>query len=339
MYELTDIVQKVLLAIRTDGGAVRHPTLDSGDKSMSLESVATTAVIKKLEKELDSSREEMNRYKSELESSSESFKVVIALKNNKLQQLEKELESSREEMKGWKNVMNENDRQIIRLELALEWSKMELTECKEEVATKSDLIATKRLKIGVLQMDSESIKGELELCKEEVKRKSDTIKIKDEKIAELAKSLGAVQKITTPMGSIDQCHKETIRATFTGISRLTSEDCFSGSMGSAGSFWAISISRHYEGRKKYLSVDLWIVPPYNQLIPSNMVYYRMNLFSHNGSKPAHSTQWDTSRYDRNATAWGSTTFISFEDLFKSSNEFVKKDSIMIAIDFIPFPGF
>ncbi|GMT29019.1 hypothetical protein PFISCL1PPCAC_20316 [Pristionchus fissidentatus] len=90
MNEMAEIVQE------TNGLALTGSNLDVGSIR------ALVNKLMKLEVELQSITEDAERYKSELESATSTFKTVVALKNKKLQQLERELQLKNEEISLYK---------------------------------------------------------------------------------------------------------------------------------------------------------------------------------------------------------------------------------------------
>ncbi|GMT29012.1 hypothetical protein PFISCL1PPCAC_20309, partial [Pristionchus fissidentatus] len=175
---------------------------------------------------------------------------------------------------------------------------------------------------------------ELESSREEVKEYKNEIEVKDREIMRLEMSkefrkLGVIRK-----GHLDDYSKETIRAKFTNISMLTATHRFSEPLKVAGSEWSILIMSCESKSKKYLSAYLELTQPSESL--SYTVYLKVSLFSHNRDKPVHFLRWTMHCFSREQKGWGHAQFISFEELLKPSNEYIKNDSIMMAIEFIPF---
>lgn len=133
----------------------------------------------------------------------------------------------------------------------------------------------------------------------------------------------------------------TIRARFTEISKLSEVRVYSESTRVAGLEWAIYINTHEEENVKYLSVYLeMITKPIPRSWACPVVFTTKLIRQHSMGQPYFSDSNGVVTFSAARPGdlyWGRVRHIEFEELLNPTNEYVKKDAILVELDFTVYP--
>ncbi|GMT29006.1 hypothetical protein PFISCL1PPCAC_20303, partial [Pristionchus fissidentatus] len=262
------------------------------------ESCDLTQKIQQLEAQLETNRNEVDRYKSELESAASTFRTVIAMKNSQMHNLERELKSTDSRFR------------------------MEMEQ--------------KDNKICLLEKQAYSDKAEYDRCKRESELKSLSIAAKDDRITELGRMLGNVQlQGREVLSTAPEIPKTTITVGFAHIGVLEHHGhTYTSRFTPIGGInWFVQIRKSGAHLGVYLSAD----NP-TTCMHSCLVFCRFHLISHRSNRPLHSMGGENSvRFNAKNYSFGIDNFIPMEELLNRLNGYIKDDSIMVAVDIKAFP--
>ncbi|GMT28986.1 hypothetical protein PFISCL1PPCAC_20283, partial [Pristionchus fissidentatus] len=335
----------------------------NAETAISDDSKAISSVLEKLQQlksDLESSKNKAERYKRELGLSAFNFTTKL---NLRVHNLENELEMKKSEIDRYKDELKFSTSNFNK-ELKLKDEKIEQL-AKDLALSKGEVVHCKR-KLEASQLSFLSLKNELidQIVSTLSDSQSDSIKkinndLKNEIVRSVEMKMGDVEK---RMGSFVKNHQTltnlvkegnkrpraftipnifetTLRASFNEMTQLPKlGPFFSDPIFIAGVEWAISIAVYDGRRNKYLSMNLNVVSKKIPAMWSCAVRMTMHVLSQNGYESETELIDEALNFTAEKKIHGSKRFITFLDLLKPFNGFVKDNSIKVAIEAMFFPS-